>query len=245
VRETLAVNHAVNAYSSLDAEDIKANWYGSSTQLPERLRWRLRLLQRSMPAAMWPFPFGRRVAVLHDGSIEVFELPELPAAPVAAESRLRTEPHPAANPPHTRVNCAMGDFTCPPPSSTTQLRRLPTAAANAHPTKMRSVLCRARDLPRRDGMGGAGSRGSRQLPRSRRNAPPAQQPRRSRQWSLANAAVGRGRHLHNNEAISPAPSATTSSTAWENPGRPVGGRAPRMGTQRRRQPLLPYAQPQP
>jgi hypothetical protein len=88
VRETLAVNHAVNAYSSLDAEDIK----GQLVRVIDAATGKVALEASATPALdaggnVAISPSGRRVAVLHDGSIEVFELPELPAAPVAAESR--------------------------------------------------------------------------------------------------------------------------------------------------------------
>jgi hypothetical protein len=88
VRETLAVNHAVNAYSPLDAEDIK----GQLVRVIDAATGKVALEASATPALdaggnVAISPSGRRVAVLHDGSIEVFELPELPAAPVAAESR--------------------------------------------------------------------------------------------------------------------------------------------------------------
>jgi hypothetical protein len=88
VRETLAVNHAVNAYSPLDAEDIK----GQLVRVIDAATGKVALEASATPALdaggnVAISPSGRRVAILHDGAIEVFELPEAPSLPVSANGR--------------------------------------------------------------------------------------------------------------------------------------------------------------
>ena len=88
VRETLAVNHAVNAYSPLDAEDIK----GQLVRVFDAATGKVALEASATPALdaggnVAISPTGRRVAVLHDGSIEVFELPEPPPVSVPVDTR--------------------------------------------------------------------------------------------------------------------------------------------------------------
>ena len=79
VRETLAVSHAVNAYSPLDAEDIK----GQLVRVFDAANGKVALEAPANPALdaggnVAISPSGRRVAVLNHGAIEVFDLP--PAA---------------------------------------------------------------------------------------------------------------------------------------------------------------------
>lgn len=79
-RETLAVNHAVNAYSPLDAEDIK----GQLVRVFDASSGKVALETSASPALdaggnVAISPSARRVAVLNDGAIEVFDLPEPPA----------------------------------------------------------------------------------------------------------------------------------------------------------------------
>jgi len=88
VRETLAVNHAVNAYSPLDAEDIK----GQLVRVYDAATGKVALEASATPTLdaggnVAISPSGRRVAILHDGAIEVFDLPEPPALSIAADSR--------------------------------------------------------------------------------------------------------------------------------------------------------------
>ncbi len=79
VRETLAVNHEVNAYSPLDAEDIK----GQLVRVFDAANGKVALDAPASPALdaggnVALSPSGRRVAVLDAGAIEVFELPAPP-----------------------------------------------------------------------------------------------------------------------------------------------------------------------
>jgi hypothetical protein len=79
-RETLTVNHAVNAYSPLDAEDIK----GQLVRVFDAASGKIELETQASPPLdaggnVAISPSGRRVAVLHAGAIEVFDLPT-PAA---------------------------------------------------------------------------------------------------------------------------------------------------------------------
>ena len=81
-RETLAVNHAINAYSPLDSEDIK----GQLVRIIDAATGKVALETAASPALdaggnVAISPSGRRVAVLNAGAIEVFDLPEPPALP--------------------------------------------------------------------------------------------------------------------------------------------------------------------
>jgi hypothetical protein len=88
VRETLAVNHAVTAYAPLDAEDIK----GQLVRVIDAATGKVALEASATPALdaggnVAISPSGHRVAVLHDGAIEIFELPEPPALPITSDNR--------------------------------------------------------------------------------------------------------------------------------------------------------------
>jgi hypothetical protein len=79
VRETLAVNHEINAYSPLDAEDIK----GQLVRVLDAANGKVALDAPASPALdaggnVAISPSGRRVAVLNAGAIEVFDLPAPP-----------------------------------------------------------------------------------------------------------------------------------------------------------------------
>jgi hypothetical protein len=83
VRETLAVNHAVNAFSPLDSEDIK----GQLVRVLDAVSGKVALEAPATPPLdagghVAISPSGRRVAVINAGSIEVFDLPA-PQTPVA------------------------------------------------------------------------------------------------------------------------------------------------------------------
>lgn len=78
-RETLAVNHAINAYSPLDAEDIK----GQLVRVFDAANGKVALETSASPPLdaggnVAISPSGRRVAVLNAGAIKVFDLPEPP-----------------------------------------------------------------------------------------------------------------------------------------------------------------------
>ena len=78
-RETLAVNHAINAYSPLDADDIK----GQLVRVFDAATGKIALETSANPALdaggnVAISPSGQRVAVLNGGAIEVFDLPEPP-----------------------------------------------------------------------------------------------------------------------------------------------------------------------
>jgi hypothetical protein len=80
VRETLAVNHEINAYSPIDSEDIK----GQLVRVFDAATGRIALDAPASPALdaggnVAISPSGRRIAVINAGSIEVFELPAPPA----------------------------------------------------------------------------------------------------------------------------------------------------------------------
>jgi len=84
VRETLAVNHAVTAYAPLDVEDIK----GQLVRVLDAATGKVALEAPASPAFdaggnVAISPSGRRVAVIHDSAIEVFELPAPPPLPAA------------------------------------------------------------------------------------------------------------------------------------------------------------------
>jgi hypothetical protein len=79
VRETLAVNHEINAYSPIDSEDIK----GQLVRVLDAANGKIALDAPASPPLdaggnVAISPSGRRVAVLNAGSIEVFELPAPP-----------------------------------------------------------------------------------------------------------------------------------------------------------------------
>lgn len=85
VRETLAVNHAVNAYSPLDAEDIK----GQLVRVIDAANGKVALEAPASPALdaggnVAISRDGRRVAVINDGTVEVFDLPAPPVLPDGA-----------------------------------------------------------------------------------------------------------------------------------------------------------------
>lgn len=90
-RETLVVNHDVNAYSPIDTEDIK----GQMVRVFDAVSGKIVLeTQASPPLDMGGnvaiSPSGQRVAVVNDGSIQVFELPPpASAASQAATSGVR------------------------------------------------------------------------------------------------------------------------------------------------------------
>jgi len=78
-RETLAVNHAVNACSDADPEDVK----GQLVRVFDAASGKVALETSASPALdaggnVAISPSGRRVAVLNGGAIEVFDLPEPP-----------------------------------------------------------------------------------------------------------------------------------------------------------------------
>jgi hypothetical protein len=78
-RETLAVNHAINAYSPLDSDDIR----GQLVRIFDAANGKVALETAASPALdaggnVAISPSGRRVAVLNAGAIEVFDLPPPP-----------------------------------------------------------------------------------------------------------------------------------------------------------------------
>jgi hypothetical protein len=90
-RETLAVNHAVNAYAPLDAEDIK----GQLVRVIDAANGKVVLDAPASPPLdaggnVAISPSGRRVAVLNAGAIEVFDLP---ASPPLAEPATNWKAH--------------------------------------------------------------------------------------------------------------------------------------------------------
>jgi hypothetical protein len=87
-RETLAVNHAVNAYSPLDAGDIK----GQLVRVIDAANGKVVLDAPANPPLdaggnVAISPSGRRVAVLNAGAIEVFDLPPPPPLAEPASDR--------------------------------------------------------------------------------------------------------------------------------------------------------------
>jgi hypothetical protein len=84
-RETLAVTHGVNAYSPLDAEDIK----GQLVRVFDAADGKVALEAPANPALdaggnVAISASGRRVAVLNAGAIEIFDLPAPPRLADAA-----------------------------------------------------------------------------------------------------------------------------------------------------------------
>jgi hypothetical protein len=82
-RETLAVNHAINAYSPLDSDDIK----GQLVRILDAATGKVTLETAASPALdaggnVAISPSGRRVAVINAGAIEVFDLPQPPMLPI-------------------------------------------------------------------------------------------------------------------------------------------------------------------
>jgi hypothetical protein len=87
-RETLIVNHAVNAYSPLDSEDIK----GQMVRVFDAANGKIELEAQAGPPLdaggnVAFSPSGRRVALLNGGAIQVFELPEPPPLPIAEKDQ--------------------------------------------------------------------------------------------------------------------------------------------------------------
>ena len=87
-RETLAVNHTVNAFSPIDSEDIR----GQLVRVFDAANGKVALEASASPALdaggnVAISPSGRRVAVINAGAIEVFELPAAP--PLADDSKLQ------------------------------------------------------------------------------------------------------------------------------------------------------------
>ena len=79
-RETLVVDHSVNAPFSLGAEDVKQQ----RIQVFDAANGKLALATPASPVLdaggnLAISPSGRRVAVLNDGAIQIFELPAAPA----------------------------------------------------------------------------------------------------------------------------------------------------------------------
>jgi hypothetical protein len=90
VRETLSVNHTVNAFSPLDPDDIK----GQLVRVFDASSGKVVLDAAATPAFdaggnVAVSPSGRRLAVINAGAIEVFDMP--PAATAADQS----QSHPA------------------------------------------------------------------------------------------------------------------------------------------------------
>lgn len=88
-REALAVTHPVNPYSPLSQEDIK----GQLVLVFDAANGKMELATSASPALdaggnVAISPSGRRVAVLNDGAIQVFDLPA-PAAVAGAASEPR------------------------------------------------------------------------------------------------------------------------------------------------------------
>jgi len=88
VRETLAVNHVVNAYSPLDTEDIK----GQLVRVIDAASGKTALEAWASPALdaggnVAISPDGLRVAVINEGAIEVYDLPAPPPLPDGAASQ--------------------------------------------------------------------------------------------------------------------------------------------------------------
>ena len=81
-RESLAVTHPVNASSPLDSDDIK----GQLVEVFDAATGQVALTATASPVLdaggnVAISPSGRRVAVISDGAIQVFELPAPPALP--------------------------------------------------------------------------------------------------------------------------------------------------------------------
>jgi hypothetical protein len=88
-RETLVVNHEINAFSPLDTDDIK----GQLVQVFNAANGTVALETSASPALdaggnVAISPSGRRVAVVNAGAIQVFELPEPPPIQYDSKSSL-------------------------------------------------------------------------------------------------------------------------------------------------------------
>ena len=88
-QETLAVDHAVNAYSPIDWQDVK----GQLVRVFDAADGKVVLEAPANPALdaggnVAISPSGRRVAVLNAGAIQVFDLPAPPALVVATGNQL-------------------------------------------------------------------------------------------------------------------------------------------------------------
>jgi hypothetical protein len=86
-RETLAATHPVNAYSPLDRDDVR----GQMVHVFDAADGKVELTAPASPPLdaggnVAISPSGRRVAVLHEGAIEVFELPAAPPVPAITPS---------------------------------------------------------------------------------------------------------------------------------------------------------------
>ena len=88
-RETLIVGHEINAYSPLDAEDIK----GQLMRVIDAANGKVSLEAAATPTLdaggnVAISPSGRRVALLNAGSLEIFDLPAPP--PLADSANVHT-----------------------------------------------------------------------------------------------------------------------------------------------------------
>jgi hypothetical protein len=84
-QESLVINHAVNAYSPLDGEDVK----GQLIRVFDAASGHVMLEAQASPVLdaggnVAISPSGRRVAVIGAGGIQIFDLPEAPKLPDAA-----------------------------------------------------------------------------------------------------------------------------------------------------------------
>jgi hypothetical protein len=80
VRETLAVNHEINAYAPLDTEDIK----GQLIRVLDAANGKVAMEAPATPPLdaggnVAISPSGQRVALLNAGALEVFDLPAPPS----------------------------------------------------------------------------------------------------------------------------------------------------------------------
>jgi hypothetical protein len=86
-RETLVINHPVNAFNPIDAEDIK----GQLVRVFDADNGKIALETPASPPLdaggnIAISPSGRRVAVINEGAIEVFDLPAPTPAATPAEA---------------------------------------------------------------------------------------------------------------------------------------------------------------
>jgi len=95
-RETLALTHAVNSYSPIDREEIK----GQMIQILNAADGKVALQVLAHPVLdaggnVALSPSGRRVAVLNNGAIQIYELPAAPPVPEVAPtgSKANTTAH--------------------------------------------------------------------------------------------------------------------------------------------------------
>ncbi len=94
-RESLAVNHSVNAFAPISFEDVK----GQLVEVFDAATGKIVLAAPASPVFdaggnVAISPSGRRVAVLSAGAIEVFELPAAPGIPPAPEPEQAAKPGP-------------------------------------------------------------------------------------------------------------------------------------------------------